>query len=64
MHYNVPLTNPATRATPVANQVPLNLLSSPHFATNPALAFHQAMVTTNLQCHRWVQSIAQHLSDE
>jgi hypothetical protein len=33
-------------------QVPLNLLSSAHFTTNPALAFHQAMVATNLQCHR------------
>lgn len=37
---------------PLLLQVPLNLLASAHFATNPALAFHQAMVATNLQCHR------------
>ncbi|KAF8060315.1 protein phosphatase 2C [Scenedesmus sp. PABB004] len=34
------------------DKVPLNLLASAHFNTNPALAFHQAMVATNLQCHR------------
>eukprot|EP00879_Flechtneria_rotunda_P007816 GHRR01008191.1.p1 GENE.GHRR01008191.1~~GHRR01008191.1.p1 ORF type:complete len:736 (+),score=253.14 GHRR01008191.1:238-2445(+) len=34
------------------DKVPLNLVSSAHFSTNPALAFHQAMVQTNLQCHR------------
>ncbi|KAI8469911.1 MAG: phosphatase 2C-like domain-containing protein [Monoraphidium minutum] len=33
------------------DKVPSNLLVSGHFASNPALALHNSMVTTNIQCH-------------
>ena len=34
------------------DRVPGNLLASGHFAGNPALAMHNAMVATNMQCHQ------------
>lgn len=34
------------------DRVPGNLLASGHFAGNPALAMHNAMVAANMQCHQ------------